>query len=252
MKSLFGVKHLLHDRWGVVESPLLAYRLPTMCLAGLGLFLVFLLGRRLGGLWAGFIAQIVCMSLPRMYFHSHLACFDLPVTVLWLAITYSFLRARYSPKWVVPSGILLGLGFATKLNVFFLPFLLLGVAVLEVIVVHRSDRVARGDLIRRYAWIGASFIVVGGIVFFVHGPLLYPMQSLVRRYVQFPRVTYIAVDCYDTGIDLFILSVCHDLGFGPLVSLVLCGVGLGPAFTRLRHCFSGAWTPQQMVEDWLS
>ena len=50
MKSLFGLsKRLLHDELGWITSPLLAYRLPTMLLAGLGMFLVFLLGRTLGG-----------------------------------------------------------------------------------------------------------------------------------------------------------------------------------------------------------
>ena len=45
MKSLFGLsKHLLHDQWGIISSPLLAYRLPTMLFAGIGIFLVFLLG----------------------------------------------------------------------------------------------------------------------------------------------------------------------------------------------------------------
>ena len=53
MKSAFGLsKRIFHDELGWITTPLLAYRLPTMFLAALGMLLVFALARTVGGVGA--------------------------------------------------------------------------------------------------------------------------------------------------------------------------------------------------------
>ena len=169
MKSAFGLsKRIFHDELGWISTPLLAYRLPTMFLAALGMLLVFALARRVGGVAAGFLAQALYAFLPRMFFHSHLACFDMPVTVAWLGVVFCFIKARGDSRWIVPAGIALGLGFATKLNIFFLPFALLAYALLECGILWRTGDATLKTVIKRYALIGSAFIFVGGLVFWVH------------------------------------------------------------------------------------
>ena len=120
MKSLFGLSHrYLHQRWGWIDDGILAYRLPSMLLATLAIYLSVLLAFALGGFWTALSAGLFLMSMPRLFFHAHLACFDLPVTCMWLLICYAYLQALQSFRWVIYSGILLGLGLATKLNTFF-------------------------------------------------------------------------------------------------------------------------------------
>lgn len=257
MKSLFGLsKRFLHDEFGIINSPLLAYRLPAMCLAGLCLLLVFLMARQLGGVLAGFLAQAACMCLPRMFFHSHLACFDLPVTVLWLAITYSFFRARYAAAWILPAGVLLGLGFATKLNVFFLPFLLLLVAISDVAVTRFAGGEAVDKLVKRYALIGSSFVLVGGVVFFAHWPLLYhDAIGQLRRYIEFHArhvhypVDYFGVLQYRPPFAVHFPFVMTLVSV-PLVTLILSFIGLWTRRAAIKRTLSEPWSAEVLL-TWL-
>ncbi len=242
MKSFFGLsKRILHDELGWVSSPLLAYRLPTMFLAGLGMFLVFLLGRRLGGVLTGYLAQGFFAFMPRMFFHSHLACFDMPVTVIWLLVVFTFIKARFDGRWIVPAGVTLGLGFATKLNIFFLPFALLGYAILEILALWRTERTQARWLIRRYAWIGGAFIVIGGAVFFAHWPLLYhDAIGQIRRYIEFHArhvhypVDYFGVLQYRPPFAIH-FPLIMTLVSVPIVTL---GLGLVGVSIAVRKCWS--------------
>ncbi|MCA9526482.1 MAG: glycosyltransferase family 39 protein [Myxococcales bacterium] len=179
MKTLFGVsKHWLHDKWQVISDPILAWRLPTMLLAGLAVWLAFLLGLALGGRTAGVIAALALALQPRVFFHAHLACFDAPVTAMWLLICYTFLRAMRSRRWAVAAGVATGLGLATKLNIFFLPFVLLGIAVIDAWQWRRRTGAWRAPAGERgpltyHVWTGASMIVLGAGVFFLHWPWLW-------------------------------------------------------------------------------
>ena len=123
MKTLFGLSHrFLHERFGWIKQGLTAYRFPTMLMAGLSLWLAWLLGIMVRNRLVGFVAALALAFMPRVFFHSHLACFDEPVTFMWLAGVYTFIRASRSRAWAIVAGITLGLGLATKLNIFFLVY----------------------------------------------------------------------------------------------------------------------------------
>ena len=173
MKSLFGLSHqLLHVRWELISDPILAYRLPTMVMASLLVYFTVLLGAIWRGLWVGGIAGLLLMGMPRLFFHAHLACFDLPVTLMWFAITLAYLGALRQRRWIVGVGVVLGLGLATKLNTFFVPFTLLGLSLCHLVHLSR----ARADAltwVKRYTWIALSMIILGLGVFWVHWPWLY-------------------------------------------------------------------------------
>ena len=191
MKTLFGLSHrLFTDTLGVFDHTL-GYRLPTMVMASLALWLAFLLGVIAHGRMAGLFAALALAFMPRVFFHAHLACFDAPVTFMWLAIAYCYLRAVRSRRWAIAAGVALGLGFATKLNIFFLPFTLLGVAVVDAwqfkrrTGAWRAPAGARGPL-TYHACIAASMLFLGAFVFWAHWPWLYhDLVPRVRQYVSF-------------------------------------------------------------------
>ena len=192
MKTLFGLSHrLLHDRWGWVETHITAWRLPTMVMAGLSLWLTWLLGVMVRGRVVGLFAALALAFMPSVFFHSHLACFDAPVMFTTLLIAYCYLRAARSRRWAVASGVALGLGFATKLNTFFVPFTLLLVAAVDVWMFRRrtgawrAEGTARGPL-TYYAWVAGCMVVLGGLVFFAHWPWLwFDTVERVRAYISF-------------------------------------------------------------------
>lgn len=125
MKVLFVWSHrVFYERLGWLGQGD-AYRLPAWCFAALLVFLTFLWGTELWDARAGFFAAATLMTMPHVFFHAHLACFDVPVVTMWIAVLYAFWKSQRSLYWAITMGPLFGVALATKLNSFFLPFILL-------------------------------------------------------------------------------------------------------------------------------
>ena len=246
MKTLFGLSHrFLHEKWGWIDSSLTGYRFPTMLMAGLSVYLTWLLGVLLAGRFVGLGAALALAFMPRVFFHSHMACFDAPVTFMWLAGVYCFIKASQSRAWALASGVVLGLGLATKLNIFFLPFTLLAVAMVDTYLFKRESGAykahgeARGPL-TYYVWIAVSMVVLGLVVFFFHWPwLLYDTFDRLRFYVAFhARHVHYPVDYFGTLYYKppfpvhfpFVMTLVTV----PVGILAFGAVGVGRIATRLR------------------
>lgn len=173
MKMLFGLSHhFLYSQWSLLSDPILAYRLPTMILGGFTVYLTGILGMMMGGMWVGLSSTLLLMGMPRLFFHAHLSCFDLPVTTMWLSIAMAYIGALQKRRWIFGAGIALGLGLATKLNSFFAPFTLLGLSMYHVIQTW-PDKDRRDWWLKRYRWIALSMVILGLGVFWLHWPWLY-------------------------------------------------------------------------------
>ena len=85
MKTLFGAsEYFLHEKWRVFDDESTAFRLPAMAAAGLMLWVTYLFGARAFSRRAGIVAAILLGLMPRIFFHAHLACFDVPITSMWI------------------------------------------------------------------------------------------------------------------------------------------------------------------------
>lgn len=126
MKTLFGLSHqTLHEQRGWL-SPSLAMRFPAMISAALMLLFTWMLA------WEFFASMLAALSaalalalMPRLFFHAHLTCFDVPIAALWVVWVYCWYRALESRAWAWATGVVWGLGLLIKLNAFFLPFVAL-------------------------------------------------------------------------------------------------------------------------------
>ncbi len=112
------------DTWGVLDE-LSAMRLPAMAMAGLLVAFIYLLGAITFGRMAGLIGALAYTSLPRVFFHSHLAGLDAPITAAMLVTVYGYYRSLHSWRWSVATGLLFGLALLAKFNALFLPLLLM-------------------------------------------------------------------------------------------------------------------------------
>ncbi|MBI5512173.1 MAG: glycosyltransferase family 39 protein [Deltaproteobacteria bacterium] len=123
MKSLFGLSWLLlHEKWHWVARESLCFRLPGMLLAGLGLYLTYLFGARAYGRGAGVLAALLLGFMPRVFYHAHLDCFDVPVLTMWLLVVWCYWRSLDGGAlWGVATGVTWGLALETKHNAWFLP-----------------------------------------------------------------------------------------------------------------------------------
>lgn len=134
MKTLFAWSMLfdrklypsLREGLGLTPEPLFdqpstAYRLPGMLTACLTLWLIYVIGARAAGRRLGAFAALAFATLPRVFYHAHLDCFDVPIVLMMTWTTYAYWRALSSRRWAIWCGIAFGCALATKHNSWVLP-----------------------------------------------------------------------------------------------------------------------------------
>ncbi len=138
MKTVFALTWLL-DQHGVprlraalglapsalFSRPSLAFRFGGMLSAGLTLWLIYIFGARAADRRIGAFAALAFASMPRVFYHAHLDCFDVPIVLMLTWTTYCYWRSLASPRWAVMTGVAYGCALATKHNAWVLPGILL-------------------------------------------------------------------------------------------------------------------------------
>ncbi len=112
--------------WSVTRSftdDLTAHRMGNMLLVGVLAGLLFLLIRDAYGPWAGLAAVAALLTMPRFFFHAHLAALDVPAAVSVFVVTFIFWKTldRKHWGWDLLLGVAWGLALATKINAIFIP-----------------------------------------------------------------------------------------------------------------------------------
>jgi 4-amino-4-deoxy-L-arabinose transferase-like glycosyltransferase len=177
VKSLFALSSLvLQGKLHLFAMEGTSYRFPAMALAGAGVGLVYLWGARAEGRVAGLGAAVLLAAMPRVFFHAHLACFDVPITTFFTLTAYAYWRTLSSRGvlWPLLTGVAFGLALDTKHNAWFLPFLL---------AAHAAVLAVRGRLLggapddrapgRRALAALASMAFVGPAVFYALWPWIW-------------------------------------------------------------------------------
>jgi len=248
MKSLFGLSWLfLHERWHLIAQESLAFRLPGMLMAGLGLWLTYLFGlRATGHRRVGLVAAGLLAMTPRVFYHAHLDCFDVPVMTMWVAVLYCYWRSLGgSVAWALATGVVWGLALETKHNAWFVPIL--------VVVHHLATRggdIGR-DLRRGSLPIPLSFVcmaVLGPLIFWALWPWLW-FDTLrnagggpgrLSEYVGF-HFNHAYYNMEYLGFNWFRPPFPRSYAWGmiaftvPTITLVLAALGMGlraPALVR--------------------
>jgi 4-amino-4-deoxy-L-arabinose transferase-like glycosyltransferase len=124
VKSIFALSwNFLYKRWHFFGDEGTSFRFGGMCFAALGLWLIYIWGVRARSRSAGFVAATLFALMPRIFYHSHLDCFDVPIAVMWALCAYVYWRSLERPTlaWAIAAGIVFGLALDTKLNSWFLP-----------------------------------------------------------------------------------------------------------------------------------
>jgi 4-amino-4-deoxy-L-arabinose transferase-like glycosyltransferase len=185
VKSLFALSvKFLHGT--VIAEGGTAFRFPGMVLSSAGVAVTYLWGRRAIGRLAGIVAAVLLAMQPAMFYHSHLACFDVPVMTMWLVTTYAYWRTLHGGGvgWVLFTGLLYGLQLNTKHNAWLLP---------PALVLHflltRGPRGLRRDLgvgtLRAPAALFAM-ATIGPVVFYLTWPWLwFDTGKRLAEYVAF-------------------------------------------------------------------
>ena len=186
MKLLFALSHhFLHERWPLIGESGTAYRLPGMLLGGLAVAVLYLWGREAVGRTAGVVSALLFALMPRVFFHSHLACLDVAVTAMWLVTSYVYLRAFRDNRLgaVLGVGVLYGFFLDTKHNAWLFPFALV-VHLVALRLFERFRKLPRTG--PRVPWALLSVISVGPLVLWVIWPWLwFDTSERVRAWFEF-------------------------------------------------------------------
>lgn len=173
MKTLFGASEwLLHEKFHVFADASTAFRLPGMMSAGMAIWVTYLFGARAWSRRAGLVAALLFALMPRVFFHAHLACFDVPITAMWILCVYVHWRAQEKRnwRWAIAVGVAYGLCLATKHNAWVLPAVLVPHAFfVQRHAIWRALRVGRVSIPASIV----SMFTVGPAVFYVLWPWLW-------------------------------------------------------------------------------
>jgi hypothetical protein len=145
------------------------FRVPGWLFTGLCVALIYIFGLRMEGRVAGLSAALLYVTIPRIFFHGQLACFDSAVTTMWLFVVYAYFRSLERARWGVVAGLVFGLALATKHNAWFIPALLL----IHYLMVVWPDVSLRPLRPPRVALVFVAMAILGPLVFLAHWPWLW-------------------------------------------------------------------------------
>jgi 4-amino-4-deoxy-L-arabinose transferase-like glycosyltransferase len=219
--------------WSVarfVLDDLAAHRLGNMLLAGILVALVYLLLAPSYGRVAGLAAVGALLTMPRFFFHAHLAALDVPAAFAVFATIFFFWRTKDRPelRWSIGLGVIWGLALATKINAIFVP----PVFFLWILI----WRLETSFLYGRLALMGVVGIPCSVVVW----PWLY--HESVERMWEYVR--FLTVDHWEIGqwyLGRFYTPPPWHFTFVmvfavvPLVLTVLCVVGIARAIVERQE-----------------
>jgi 4-amino-4-deoxy-L-arabinose transferase-like glycosyltransferase len=231
MKTLFGISWwTLHMQWHWLRDASTAFRIPAMASAGIAIWTTYLFGARAWSRRAGLVAAVLLGLMPRVFFHAHLACFDVPMMSVWIVCVYVHWRAldRRTLPWALAAGVVFGLALETKHNGWFLPAVIVPHALFacryEILRGLRAGRVTLPASL-------VSMAVVGPIVFFALWPYLWnDTLARLQWYFEFHlnheyyNMEYLGRNYFGPPSPRSYLPVMV-LATVPTITLVLFGVG---------------------------
>ena len=132
MKSLCGLSHLyLWHKWKIFHDQSTAFRFPGMLAMGLAIWVTYMFAAEVYSRRAGIVAAIALGLMPNVFYHAHLACFDVPIMAMWITCVYVYWRAekrahaastiKESVGPALLAGLVFGLTLETKHNAWMLP-----------------------------------------------------------------------------------------------------------------------------------
>ena len=177
VKNLFGFsQYLFHRKLGWLSFAGSA-RFIAAVFAFLTALLIYYFGARFFNRSTAVISPLLFFLMPHIFFHSHLACFDVPILFFWSGLFIFFAEYLIERKLRTAVFIAVFLGFAmgTKHNVFFVPIIFFLVWTIFFMIWGRQAKDFR--ILKEYALkmpvIFYLFVFVSIPVYFLSWPWLW-------------------------------------------------------------------------------
>jgi len=125
LKTLFGFSQYIFERKLGWMSFAQSARFVGALFAAFTAIFIFFFGLFFFNRFTAVVAPFFFFMMPHIFFHSHLACFDIPILFFWSAIFFLYALHLKSGSFStgICTAVLLGFAMASKHNVFFIPVL---------------------------------------------------------------------------------------------------------------------------------
>jgi hypothetical protein len=174
VKTLFALSWgVLKEQFGLFELSSSALRFPAWLFSGLSVALVYAFSRALQlTTLASTFAALLWITMPRVFWHAHLSCFDIAVCAAHLWLVLAYYKGRASVAGAVTVGLAFGLAAAVKHNVLIAP----AIFVLHWLLVDARGfrREQAGFRLPPIPLAFISMATIGPVVFTAHWPYLWP------------------------------------------------------------------------------
>jgi hypothetical protein len=176
LKGSFAASLALKDALGLDVAGHQALRLPAWIVAGLATMFVWLLARALLPRRGAVVAVLLFVSMPHVFWHMHVACFDVGVTAAHAALVWAWLRFRRTMRGAVVMGVVFGVCAAVKHNVLPVP---------AILVVHwlLTESKTSPDGRLRLPLVFFCLAVVSPVVYVLLWPYLWP--DVIGRFLAY-------------------------------------------------------------------
>jgi 4-amino-4-deoxy-L-arabinose transferase-like glycosyltransferase len=233
MKSVFSLLHLAQQKWGFFQQDTLSYRFGGMLSAGLLLWLIYIFGARVYGRAAGLFAALGFALLPRVFYHAHLAAFDVPIVLMITWTVYAYWRSLERRRWALVTGVAFAAALATKHNSWVLPGILAIHFSWTAAVELRSRARGGQKRLRLVPWWLLSMALIGPALFFWSWPWLWTetwprLLAYARFHLHhvYYNIAYFGVNHFRPPFPLSYPWVL-TLFTVPATTLLLCLAGIG-------------------------
>jgi 4-amino-4-deoxy-L-arabinose transferase-like glycosyltransferase len=240
IKSLFALSWtLLFKKLHLFSEAGTSFRFGGMLMAGGALWLLYIWGARARSRTVGLVAALAFASMPRIFYHSHLDCFDVPIATMWTLCAYAYWRSleKGGVRWAILAGVTFGLALDTKHNSWFLPFAVVGHTLVtrHVGILHdlKNGRVRAPLALFTMATIGPAIFVA------LWPWLWFDTAARLAGYVEFHtnhdyyNIVFLGTTYWKPPMPRTYAWVM-TLATVPAITLVLFGIGLASrAWARL-------------------
>ncbi|MGF1467712.1 MAG: ArnT family glycosyltransferase [Sandaracinaceae bacterium] len=253
-KTMFALFHLADERYELFSAPSVGYRFFGMLTGGLLLWLIYVFGAQTYGRSAGLFASLAFALMPRIFYHSQLDAFDVPIALMTTLVTYAYCRAIGDWRWLPILGLCYGLALATKHNAWILPLIFLIHMAFVAATERRHRRFGGAPRVALTPYWLLAMLLIGPIVFVALWPWLW--HDTLQRFGEYAgfhfghthyNMAYFGVNYFRAPVPMSYPWVMTVLTVSA-VTLVLALIGIGArARALLPFGLEERWWPNGSV-----
>jgi 4-amino-4-deoxy-L-arabinose transferase-like glycosyltransferase len=166
------VAGIAHGWFSGIFGDMLSFRLGEFILFSLLGSMIYLFTLQLFNRTTALFSAVAFLLMPRIFGQAHFATTDIPLVLMWFLTVLCFYKGLDNWKWSIATGIVWGLGLATKINLLFLPIPLL----LWAQLFHR----------KKYGNNAFSMLFISPLIFFLSWPWLwFHTKTRIMEYLFF-------------------------------------------------------------------